>query len=31
MGSLNEGQKISYELEKDNRSGKLAAGQLGHA
>ncbi|HLK24843.1 MAG TPA: cold-shock protein [Caulobacteraceae bacterium] len=31
MGSLSEGQKISYELEKDNRSGKLAAGQLGQA
>jgi CspA family cold shock protein len=31
LGSLNEGQKISYELEKDSRSGKLAAGQLGAA
>ena len=31
MGSLSEGQKISYELEKDNRSGKMAAGQLGAA
>ena len=31
LGSLNEGQKISYELEKDNRSGKMAAGQLGSA
>jgi len=31
LGSLNEGQKISYELEKDNRSGKLAAGQLASA
>jgi CspA family cold shock protein len=28
LGSLNEGQKIGYELEKDSRSGKLAAGQL---
>jgi CspA family cold shock protein len=28
LGSLNEGQKISYELEKDSRSGKTAAGQL---
>ena len=31
IGSLNEGQKISYELEKDSRSGKMAAGQLGSA
>ena len=28
LGSLNEGQKISYELEKDQRSGKMSAGQL---
>ncbi len=28
LGSLNEGQKISYELERDNRSGKMSAGQL---
>ncbi len=28
LGSLNEGQKITYELEKDQRSGKTAAGQL---
>lgn len=28
LGSLNEGQKLSFELEKDRRSGKLAAGQL---
>ena len=31
LGSLNEGQKISYELEKDSRSGKMAAGQLAGA
>ncbi len=28
MRSLNEGQKITYELEKDPRSGKSAAGNL---
>ncbi|MFZ5670397.1 MAG: cold-shock protein [Pseudomonadota bacterium] len=28
MRSLNEGQKLSYELEQDKRSGKSAAGQL---
>ena len=28
MSSLNEGQKISYELEKDPRNGKTSAGQL---
>jgi CspA family cold shock protein len=28
LRSLNEGQKISYELEQDRRSGKMAAGQL---
>ena len=28
LGSLNEGQKISFELEKDQRSGKMAAAQL---
>lgn len=28
LGSLNEGQKITYELEKDPRSGKSSAGQL---
>ena len=28
LGSLNEGQKVSYELEQDRRSGKMAAGQL---
>lgn len=28
LGSLNEGQKLSYELERDKRSGKMSAGQL---
>jgi CspA family cold shock protein len=28
LGSLSEGQKIGYELERDKRSGKTAAGQL---
>jgi len=28
MGSLNEGQKLAYELERDQRSGKTSAGQL---
>lgn len=28
LGSLNEGQKISYEPEVDRRSGKTSAGQL---
>ena len=28
MSTLNEGQKISYELEKDPRNGKTSAGQL---
>ena len=28
MASLNEGQRIGYELERDNRSGKTSAGQL---
>jgi cold shock protein len=28
LGSLHEGQKIAYELERDARSGKLSAGQL---
>ena len=27
-GSLNEGQKLSFELERDQRSGKMSAGQL---
>ena len=28
LGSLNEGQKVSYELQKDSKSGKFAAEQL---
>jgi CspA family cold shock protein len=28
MTSLNEGQKVSFELERDQRSGKTSAGQL---
>jgi CspA family cold shock protein len=28
FGSLQEGQKISYEVERDQRSGKMSAGQL---
>lgn len=28
MGSLQEGQKLSFELERDQRSGKMSAGQL---
>ncbi len=28
LGSLNENQKIAYELESDQRSGKMSAGQL---
>ena len=28
MSGLNEGQKVSFELEKDQRSGKTSAGQL---
>jgi CspA family cold shock protein len=28
LGSLHEGQKISYELERDARNGKMSAGQL---
>jgi CspA family cold shock protein len=28
LRSLNEGQKVSYELERDKRSGKVSAGQL---
>jgi cold shock protein len=28
MGTIHEGQKLSYELERDNRSGKMSAGQL---
>ncbi|HEY2708687.1 MAG TPA: cold-shock protein [Caulobacteraceae bacterium] len=28
LGSLNEGQKVGYELERDKKSGKMSAGQL---
>lgn len=28
LGSLHEGQKLSFELERDRRSGKSSAGQL---
>ena len=28
LDSLNEGQKLTYELERDQRSGKMSAGQL---
>lgn len=28
MTTLNEGQKVSFELERDARSGKMSAGQL---
>lgn len=28
LGSLQEGQKLSFELERDQRSGKMSAGQL---
>jgi cold shock protein len=28
LGSIHEGQKLSYELERDQRSGKVSAGQL---
>jgi CspA family cold shock protein len=28
LGSLSDGQKITYELERDQRSGKFAAAQL---
>lgn len=28
LGSLQEGQKVGYELERDQRSGKTSAGQL---
>jgi CspA family cold shock protein len=28
LRGLNEGQKVSYEMEEDRRSGKKAAGQL---
>jgi CspA family cold shock protein len=28
MASLNEGQRVGFELERDQRSGKVSAGQL---
>ncbi len=28
LGAIQEGQKLSFELERDQRSGKLSAGQL---
>ena len=28
LRSLNEGQKVNYELERDKRSGKMSAGNL---
>ena len=28
LGSLSEGQRIGFELERDQRSGKMSAGQL---
>jgi CspA family cold shock protein len=28
LGSLNEGQRVGFELERDRRSGKVSAGQL---
>ena len=28
LGSIVEGQKLSFELERDQRSGKMSAGQL---
>ena len=28
LRSLNEGQKVQFELERDQRSGKMSAGQL---
>ncbi len=31
IGGLNEGQKVSYELERDRKSGKMSAGQLANA
>ena len=31
MAGLNEGQRVSYELERDRKSGKMSAGQLGPA
>jgi len=31
LGAIQEGQKLSYELEKDRKSGKMSAGNLGAA
>lgn len=31
LGSIHEGQKLSYELERDARNGKMSAGQLSAA
>lgn len=28
LGSLNEGQRVEYELERDKKSGKMSAGNL---
>jgi CspA family cold shock protein len=28
LGSISEGQKLSFELERDKKSGKMSAGQL---
>jgi len=28
LGSIHEGQKLGYELERDQRSGKMSAGRL---
>jgi CspA family cold shock protein len=28
LGSIQEGQKLSFELERDQRTGKMSAGQL---
>jgi CspA family cold shock protein len=31
LGAVNEGEKLSYELERDARNGKMSAGQLQRA
>ena len=31
LGSISEGQKLSFELERDQRSGKMSAGSLAAA
>ena len=31
LGSLNEGQTVNYELERDRKSGKMSAGSLSAA